>query len=84
MRCASDRKLSRILVPNTGENVVRQSIVDAYQSRPRCRFTCIAHVTVRRRSVDPRQQQLFPAFGTVHIARPQLGRQTITFLCALV
>jgi len=54
MRCASVRKLSRTLVPKTEENVVRQSIVDAYQSKPRCSFRCIAHVTVGRRPVDPR------------------------------
>ena len=32
---------------------MRQSIVKAYQSKPRCGLWCIAHVTVRRRSVDP-------------------------------
>jgi len=33
--------------------VVRQSIVQAYQSKPRCGFGRITHVPVRRRSVDP-------------------------------
>ena len=33
--------------------MVRQSIVKAYQSKPRCGSWRIAHVTIRRRSVDP-------------------------------
>lgn len=32
--------------------MVRQSIVKAYQSKPRGSFWCIAHVTIRRRAVD--------------------------------
>jgi hypothetical protein len=29
--------------------------------------------------LDLRQQNLFPSFGAVHVAGPELGRQTITF-----
>ena len=47
-------KFSWAFVPMAEKRMVRQSIVKADQSKPRCGFGRIAHVAVRRRSVDLR------------------------------
>jgi hypothetical protein len=58
IRKQSVLKFSRTFIAETEESVVWQSVMDAYQSKPRCTFRYITHVTVRRRPVDRRLRRL--------------------------